>query len=95
MIGNGQVRFLGEENRATYVSLPDYQRMRDQAPELLAANVNEWFQQKPERRMVRTLDGQMRAFLSDRYRRLDNFDLALAVLPVLKEMGEGLKIVST
>ena len=23
MIGNGQVRFLGEENRATYVSLPD------------------------------------------------------------------------
>lgn len=72
-----------------------YQRMRSQAPELLATNVNEWFQQKPERRMVRTLDGQMRAFLSDRYRRLDNYDLAEAVLPVLKEMGEGLKIVST
>ncbi len=72
-----------------------YQRMRSQAPELLAANVNGWFQQKPERRMVRTLDGQMRAFLSERYRRLDNFDLASAVLPVLKEMGEGLKIVST
>lgn len=72
-----------------------YNRMRAQAPELLAANVNEWFHQKPERRMVRTLDGQMRAFLSERYRRLDNFDLATAVLPVLKEMGEGLKIVST
>ncbi len=72
-----------------------YTRMRDQAPELLAANVNEWFHQKPERRMIRTLDGSMRAFLSDRYRRLDNYDLASAVLPVLKEMGEGLKIVST
>ena len=72
-----------------------YQRMRSQAPELLSANVNGWFQQKPERRMVRTLDGQMRAFLSDRYRRLDNYDLAAAVLPVLKDMGEGLKIVST
>lgn len=72
-----------------------YQRMRSSAPELLAANVNEWFQQKPERRMVRTLDGQMRAFLSARYRRLDNYDLAEAVLPVLQEMGEGLKIVST
>ena len=72
-----------------------YSRMRDQAPELLAANVNEWFHQKPERRMVRTLDGSIRAFLSDRYRRLDNYDLASAVLPVLKEMGEGLKIVST
>ncbi len=45
-----------------------YSRMRSQAPELLAANVNEWFHQKPERRMVRTLDGQMRAFLRDRYR---------------------------
>ncbi|KJH69787.1 DUF932 domain-containing protein [Aliterella atlantica] len=72
-----------------------YQRMRSSAPELLAANVNEWFYQKPERRMVRTLDGQMRAYLSERYRRLDNYDLAEAVLPVLKEMGEGLKIIST
>ncbi len=72
-----------------------YQRMRSHAPELLAANVNEWFQQKPERRMVRTLDGRMRAYLSERYRPLDNYDLAEAVLPVLKEMGEGLKIVST
>ncbi len=43
-----------------------YNRMRLEAPELLAANVNEWFHNKPERRMVRTLDGQMRAFLSDR-----------------------------
>jgi len=72
-----------------------YQRMRSHAPELLAANVNEWFHQKPERRMVRTLDGRMRAYLSERYRPLDNYDLAEAVLPVLKEMGEGLKIVST
>lgn len=72
-----------------------YNRMKVEAPELLAANVNEWFQSKPERRMVRTLDGEMRAFLSERYRRLDNFDLAEAVLPILAEMGEGIRIVST
>ncbi len=72
-----------------------YNRMKAEAPELLAANVNEWFHSKPERRMVRTLDGSMRAFLSNRYRRLDNFDLAEAVLPILLEMGEGIKIVST
>ena len=72
-----------------------YNRMRSEAPALLAANVNEWFHSKPERRMVRTLEGQARAFLSARYRRLDNFDLAEAVLPVLAEMGEGLQIVST
>jgi hypothetical protein len=82
---------------ATRLDIPAkyYARMRSQAPELLAANVNQWFHQKPERRMVRTLDGSMRAFLSERYRRLDNYELAEAVLPVLKEMGEGLKIVST
>lgn len=72
-----------------------YNRMRNGAPALLAANVNEWFHSKPERRMVRTLDGQARAFLSDRYRRLDNFDLAEAVLPILAEMGKGIRIVST
>ncbi len=43
-----------------------YNRMRNEALPLLAANVNEWFHSKPERRMVRTLDGRMRAFLSDR-----------------------------
>jgi hypothetical protein len=72
-----------------------YDRMQTEAPALLAANVNQWFQTNPERRMVRTLDGNARAFLSDRYRRLDNYELAEAVLPVLAGMGDGLKIVSS
>jgi hypothetical protein len=37
---------------------------------------------------VRTLDGQARAFLSDRYRRLDNFDLAESVLPILQQLPD-------
>jgi len=72
-----------------------YNRMKSEVPHLLAANVNGWFQSKPERRMMRTLDGNLRAFLSDRYRRLDNFDLASAALPILAEMGEGIEIVSS
>ena len=60
-----------------------YQRMKQEAPGLLAENINHWFDQKPEPRMVRTLDGKARAFLSDRYRPLDHHDLAEAVLPVL------------
>jgi len=72
-----------------------YQRMKAEQPQLLAQNVNTWFQQNPERRMIRTLDGKARAFLSDRYRRLDNYDLAEAVLPVLGEMGEGIQIISS
>lgn len=38
--------------------------------------------------MIRTLDGQVRAVLSDRYRRLDNFDLAESVLPILQQLPE-------
>ena len=36
--------------------------------------------------MIRTLDGQVRAVLSDRYRRLGNFDLAENVLPILQRL---------
>jgi hypothetical protein len=69
-------------------------RMQAEAPRLLASNVNHWFTQTPERRMVRTLDGSLRAFLSDRYMRVDNTDVAEAVLPVLHQT-EGLRILST
>lgn len=60
-----------------------YDRMLSESPQLLATNVNHWFQQTPEERMVRTLDGKARAFLSRRYRPLDNYDLANAVFEKL------------
>lgn len=63
-----------------------YVKMQREFPVLLDENVNGWFQRQPERRMIRTLDGKVRAFLSDRYRRLDNFELCAAVLPVIQEM---------
>jgi hypothetical protein len=68
-------------------------RMREEAPQLMADNVNHWFQEAPERRLVRTLDGDVRAFLSDRYHRIDNFDVAETVLPVLSEIPD-LRVVS-
>lgn len=70
-----------------------YDKMRADAPGLLDRNVNHWLQTTNERRMIRTLDGRARAFLSDRYRRLDNFDLAEAILPTLVEVG-GLRVES-
>ena len=63
-----------------------YQKMQSDAPDLLDENVNRWLNQNPERRMIRVLDGNVRAFLSDRYRRLDNLELCAAVLPVIQEM---------
>lgn len=63
---------------------PYYDRMQTDAPDLLAANANRWLS-KPARKLVRTLDGSVRAFLSDAYRPLDNYDLADAVLPTLTD----------
>ena len=58
-------------------------RMARVAPALLDENVKHWFQKKPERRMVRQLDGFARAFLSDRFELIDNYDVAEATLPHL------------
>lgn len=63
-----------------------FERMRLEQPELLDRNVNTWLQSDGDRRMIRTLDGQVRAVLSDRYRRLDNFDLAEHVFPILMRL---------
>lgn len=67
-----------------------YDRMRNEAPALLAANMNHWLRHNKETRLVRTLDGKARAFLSNRYRTIDNFDVANAVLPIL--MNESKKL---
>jgi hypothetical protein len=50
---------------------------------LLDRNVNQLFHHRAERQLLRTLDGKARAFLSDRYRRLDNDDLAETLIPIL------------
>ena len=70
-----------------HVGIPKsyYDRMLAEDPELLAHNVNTWFQRKPAGRMIRTLDGNARAFLSNVFRPLDNYDFASAILPVLAD----------
>jgi len=54
-------------------------------PELLKTNVAHWMERSEEKKLIRTMDGNVRAVLSDKYRRLDNFDLAQNVLPMLLE----------
>lgn len=75
-------RQLAEKLR---IPFPYFERMRECEPALLDRNVNTWLQ-TAERRMIRTLDGQVRAVLSERYRRLDNYDLAESVLPILQQL---------
>lgn len=75
----------------THLGIPlrYYNKMREENPQLLAANVNSWFAHQPTTRMIRTLDGNARAVLSERYRRIDNFEVASAVLPVIADMPDA------
>jgi hypothetical protein len=65
-----------------------YERLQGELPVLLDENVNRLFRHRPERRMVRTLDGNARAFLSDSYRRLDNAELARVLIPILGDIPD-------
>lgn len=90
------VRQTAHEQIGTYLNIPRkyYERMRAEDPELLSYNVNRWFSKQPEQRMLRTIDGHARAFLSKRYRRIDNYDVATSALPIIAEMA-GAEFVST
>ena len=80
-------RQLAEKLKIPYAY---FERMRTEQPELLDRNVNAWLAKEAgERQLLRTLDGQVRAVLSERYRRLDNHDLVEQVLPALQALPEA------
>ena len=89
-VGQFPIRPYAHGQIAQHLGIPKtyYDKMREQAPHLLATNANHWLATSPAKRMVRTLDGEMRAYVSHRYRPLDHFDLAEAVLPVLLDDGQ-------
>lgn len=79
---------LFHRQTASALSIPAkyYDLMQKEKPDLLAENVNSWFSAKDQSYMVRSMDygsGRVaRALLSDRYRRIDNLEVATAVLPL-------------
>lgn len=88
-LGEFGVNSHAHQQIASRVDIPKkyYDKMLNFAPHLLSSNVNHWLQKNPEERMIRTLDGRVRAFLSKRYRPLDNYDLASVVLPQIDKQG--------
>jgi hypothetical protein len=77
-------RQLAEKLKIPYAY---FERMRTEQPELLDRNA--WLEREEgERQLLRTLDGKVRAVLSERYRRLDNYDLLEHVLPTLQHMPD-------
>ena len=91
-----EINQLTHRQIGTELSIPAafYDRMLEHHPDLLAHNVNALFQREPSVRMLRTLGGTARAFLSSRYRRIDNMEIANIVLPVIAEMGSDIRFES-
>lgn len=79
---------------ATDLGIPKryFDRMLGEAPDLLRSNVQHWLYANPNRRLVRGfkaedgVNGTARAWLSDRYRRLDNIEIAKRIFPVFEEI---------
>lgn len=69
-----------------------YKKLQVESPEALDYNVNLWLAKNPKKQMIRTLDGEARAFLSDRYRPFDNYELAESVLDSL--YGANCEVIS-
>lgn len=86
--GGMELRATAHAQLASTLQIPKpyYDRMLEQAPDLLSRNVNQWLEKQPAKKLIRTLDNQVRAVLSDSYRPLDNLDLAEAVLPKLIDL---------
>jgi hypothetical protein len=78
---------LAHQQIGEFVNVPWklYERLLGKHPDLLAGLTNGLLSREPKKRMIRILDGDVRAFLSDRYRPRDNWDLMeQAVLPELR-----------
>ena len=80
---------------ATDLGIPKryFDRMKVDAPDLFRSNVHHWLYEEPKRRMLRAykLDDEVRngrAWLSDRYRRLDNIEIAKRLLPEFDRLPE-------
>lgn len=86
---------LAHDQLATHLAIPAryYDRLREDFPELLKENVNTLIQAAPqaEHRMVRSLDGVARAFLSDSYEQLDNWDLMRFLMPLFAPQDTKLR----
>ena len=84
---------------ATDLGVPKryFDRMRTDAFDLFKTNVHHWLYEEPNRRMIRAkryesgAEVTARAWLSDRFRRLDNVEIAAKLLPEFDRLSEEVK----
>lgn len=70
---------------AAKLSIPQkyYYRLLTNHRDMVVDQVNKLFEREPSMRLIRTLDSTVRAFLSDRYKRLDNAQVLEQTLPAI------------
>lgn len=88
---------LFHDQLAAHLNIPKkfYDRVRSAHPDLISITANRLLKDKSENRLVRTMGGTARAFLSDKYRRLDNDDIAAFMLPIIESGTAGLHLESS
>lgn len=74
-----------------------YDKMKAEQPQLLASNVNTWLRSKEGKnymlRMIQTEDESvLRAVVSNRYLALDNYDVLLATMKAVRDVGANLEM---
>ncbi|MBB6037754.1 DUF932 domain-containing protein [Phytomonospora endophytica] len=79
------------------IPLPYLRRLRAENIDLFDTNINSWLMRAENPYMVRCLrgedgEGMARAFLSDRYARIDNLDVLMAVLEGIRNAGIAVSI---
>jgi len=79
----------GHRQLAAKVGIPfDYYERTRAVPGLREANVNGWLGKTPEeKKLVRVLDGNVRAVLGPRFKPMDNYALMEAISPALREVA--------
>jgi hypothetical protein len=99
LFGSGEERKhimpLAHDQLGGYLGIPGryYDRMLADHPDLLAHNVNTWLRDKQrkeeaEKRMIRTIEGRARAFLSNKYQRIDNWEIVEVAMPILMQLPQ-------
>lgn len=95
--GEYKLSKLAHEQISSRLKIPReyYKRMQVEAPELLDRNVNTWLHNSPERRLIRTYDGSVRAVLSDRFKPKENITVMKEALPFILNPDNKLQIMSS
>ena len=72
-----------------------YMRLLEDHRDLIIAQVNALFEREPASRLFRALDGRLRAFLSDKFLRLDNAQVLEQTLPAIVKGDLETQLLST